>query len=72
MLLFRSEEDIERWSETRGTPRGELLSVDQQWRLAQAWYENRLRPGFRRHTVEEAEAMFAEVGLTGQFWSLRG
>jgi hypothetical protein len=71
MLLFRSEEDIERWIRVRGTPRGEVMSVEQQWRLARAWFEGRLRPGFRRRTVEEAEALFAEIGLTGQFWSLR-
>jgi hypothetical protein len=70
MLLFRSEEDIERWSEVRGTPRGEVLSVEQQWRLARAVYADRLRPGYRRRTAEEAEAVFAEIGLTGPFWSL--
>ncbi len=70
MLLFRSEEDIAEWSEAGGTPRGELLSVEQQWRLARAWYEHRLNPGARRRTVEEAEAAFAEIGLAGPFWSL--
>lgn len=70
MLLFRSEEDIERWSALRGTPRGEVMSVEQQWRLARAWFEDRLLPGYRRRTVEEAEAVFAEIGLTGSFWSL--
>ena len=70
MLLFRSEEDIERWSQVRGTPRGQVLSVEQQWRLARAWYAERLLPGSRRRTVEEAEAVFAAIGLTGPFWSL--
>ena len=70
MLLFRSEEDIERWSGQRGTPRGTIMSIEQQWRLARAWYADRLRPGARRRTVEEAEAVFAEIGLTGPFWSL--
>jgi hypothetical protein len=71
MLLFRSEEDIARWSEMRGTPRGETMSVEQQWRLARAWFEDRLRPGYRRRTAEEAESVFAAIGLTGPFWSLR-
>lgn len=70
MLLFRSEEDIDRWSEMRGTRRGEVMSVEQQWRLARAWFEDRLRRGYRRHTVDEAEAVLAEIGLTGPFWSL--
>lgn len=46
------------------------MSVEQQWRLARAWFEDRLRPGYRRRTVGEAEAVFAEIGLTGPFWSL--
>jgi len=70
MLLFRSEEDIARWSDLRGTPRGETMNVEQQWRLARAWFEDRLRPGSRRRTAQEAEAVFAEIGLTGRFWSL--
>jgi hypothetical protein len=72
MLLFRSEGDIERWSAIRGIPRGEVMSVEQQWRLACAWFEDRLRPGYRRRTAPEAEAVFAEIGLTGPFWSLQG
>jgi len=71
MLLFRSEEHAARWSDLRGTPRGERLSVDHQWHLARAWYADRARPGARRKTVEEAEAAFAELGLSGSFWSLR-
>jgi hypothetical protein len=71
MLLFRSEEHIARWSDLRGTPRGEHLSVGQQWYLAQAWYADRARPGALRKTVDEAEAVFAELGLIGAFWSLR-
>jgi hypothetical protein len=70
MLLFRSEEDLARWNELRGTRHGETMSVEQQWRLARAWFEGRLRPGARRRTAQEAEAVFAEIGLTGGFWSL--
>lgn len=71
MLLFRSEEDIARWSDLRATTRGETMSVEQQWRLARAWFKDRLRPGYRRRTAGEAESVFAEIGLTGPFWSLR-
>ena len=70
MLLLRSEEHAERWMAARGMPRGAFLSVEQQWRLARAWYADRLDPRFRRRTAEEAEALFAEIGMTGPFWSL--
>jgi hypothetical protein len=41
------------------------------WRLASEWYKDRLSPDWRRKNVEEAEAVFAEIGLTGPFWQLR-
>jgi len=49
-----------------------ILSLDQGWRLAQAWYgPDRRVPEWRRKTVEEAEALFEELGLKGEFWRLR-
>ena len=71
MLLFRSEEHIERWLTPRGIPRGATLTVKQQWDLASIWYSNRMERDWRRRTPEEAEAVFAGLGLTGPFWKLR-
>lgn len=71
MLAFRSEEHVDRWCETRGFSRGATLTLEQQWRLADAWYAGRLAPDWRRKTPEEAEALFTELGLTGAFWRLR-
>ena len=71
MLAFRSEGHVERWCETRGLERGAVFPLETCWRLADAWYANRLAPDWRRRTPEEAEALFAELGLTGHFWRLR-
>ena len=71
MLLFRSEEHIDRWCADRELPRGATMTPKQCHRLARAWYADKLRPEWRRKTVEEAEAVFAEIGLTGPFWRLR-
>lgn len=71
MLLFRSEEHIEKWRRPRGIDRGATLSLGQQWRLARRWYRERMSPEWRRFTIDEAEQVFADVGLTGPFWSLR-
>jgi hypothetical protein len=38
--------------------------------MADAWYRDRLSPDWRRRTPSEAEAVFAQVGLTGAFWAL--
>ncbi len=66
MLLFRSEDHVER----SGKPRGEFMSTDQLWRLADAWYRDRADPRWRRRTAEQAEAVFTSIGLTGDFWRL--
>jgi hypothetical protein len=70
MLLFRSEEHVERWLDERGYERGEVLSLEQVWGLADAWYRDKLSPDWRRHTPDEAEAIFESLGLTGDFWRL--
>jgi hypothetical protein len=70
MLLFRSEEHVERWNERRGTPAGATFTPQQGWRLARAWFRDRLSPDWRRKSPEEAKAIFDEIGLTGAFWDL--
>jgi hypothetical protein len=40
------------------------------WTLARAWYARTLEPDWQRHTLEEAEALFAGLGLCGDFWRL--
>ena len=69
MLLFRSEEHVQRWYEGR-LPLGATLTVEQQWRLARIWYGDRASASWRRRTPQEAQEVFAQVGLTGAFWRL--
>lgn len=47
------------------------MTAEQIWGLADLWYRDRADPGWRRKTAEEAEAVFASIGLTGEFWRLR-
>jgi hypothetical protein len=70
MLLFRSEEHVDRWSQRRGLARGAMLSLDQLWGLARIWYADRMTADWRRRTPQEAEQVFAGLGLTGDFWRL--
>ena len=72
MRLFRSEEHVRSWSEQTGVAVGAIFSVDSLWRLSQLWFHDRLAPGWRRRTADEAHAVFAEAGLTGPFWRLDG
>ena len=71
MLVFRSEEHVNRWRELQCLTTGEVFTTVQLWRLAKAWYTDRLDPNWRRRTPEEAEQVFSEIGLSGDFWRLR-
>lgn len=68
MLLFRSEETVDRWCESRAVPRRPIVSLEQLWRLAVTWYENRLTVDSRRPGPDEMVSIFASIGLTGPFW----
>ena len=71
MLIFRSEEHVDRWLAARDLARGALLTPEIAWRLAQEWYKDKLHPQWRRHTVDETEHLFASLGLTSDFWRIR-
>ena len=72
MLLFSSEEHITNWCRQWKLEKGATLSIDTAWRLAHAWYaDDRREHSWRRKTVEEIEALFAELELTSPFWNLR-
>jgi hypothetical protein len=70
MLLFRSEEHVDRWCDAWKQPRGALLSLEQGWGLAKAWYSDRLEAHWRPKTSAEAEAVFHSLGLDGPFWRM--
>ena len=58
------------WCARTGVPRGEVLTIEQTWALAQAWYHDRLHPDFRGRTVDQAHAIFRHLGLDSPFWYL--
>ena len=71
MLLFRDEGHVDRWCAARDLERGAVITPEQAWRLAQGWYKDKLEPAWRRHTVEETEALLRSIGLTEPFWNVR-
>ena len=46
------------------------MTLSQAWDLSRRWYGTRLDRDFRRPTADEARAIFAGVGLAGEFWTL--
>ncbi len=69
-MLFRSEDHVDRWWKQWKQSRGEVISLEQQWRLARVWYEDRLDFDWRRKTAEEVKSLWAELGFLSPFWSL--
>ncbi len=68
MLLFRSEGEIAEWCARTGEPRGASVGIATIWELSQRWYGGRMAAGYRGRSPAEAEAIFAAVGLTSEFW----
>ena len=68
MLFFRSEEMIDEWCRSRGSPRRPSVRMDQLWRMAVAWYSTRLDPESRRPDASEIRGIFEQIGLQGDFW----
>ena len=70
LLFFHSEGEVDAWCQSRGIPRGEVITVGQCWQLAHGWFTHRFDPDWRRLTPEEVRQSFEEAGLTGEFWKL--
>lgn len=49
-------------------PTGELLAYEQVWELSQRWYGDRLAPDYAGRSAQEAQAIFAQLGLKTEFW----
>ena len=62
MNLFRSEE--------HAPGDGDTIPVGTLWRLADAWYGDRLAPDWRPRTKEDNQRILAGLGLTGPMWAL--
>lgn len=68
MLFFRSEEHVRAWCAANGHPLRPIVRMDQLWALSRDWYATRLQPEARRPQPDEMRAIFARIGLEGDFW----
>jgi GNAT superfamily N-acetyltransferase len=67
---FRRAEDVEAWCARHRVPRGVIVPLEQVLRLGRVWYGRHLAEDWKKWSLEEAQAIFESVGLTGEFWRL--
>ena len=68
MLLFRSEEWIEKWCQRNNLTRGEVLTIHQVWELTKLWYHNRMSMEYHGRSTEQVAEIFKKAGLKSEFW----
>ena len=71
MLLFQSEEWVDRWCKRNHLERGEMLTIPQVWELSKLWYHNRMSLDYHGRSLEQAEEIFKQVGLVSGFWYIQ-
>lgn len=72
VLPFRREADIASWCLNHGQKYGEPVSLADTAALARRWYGTYASSLWRKWTVEQAQQIFNESGLTSPFWALSG
>jgi hypothetical protein len=68
MLFFQSEDVLNEWLLSRNARQGVVLSIAQLWALSQRWYQDRMSPDYHGRTIEQAQGIFRDLGLTSEFW----
>lgn len=68
--IFCSDACVTTWLQRTGNTRGDVMTLDTLWRLAQHWYDGRLHTPYERREPAHAAEYFHDIGLHGQFWGL--
>ena len=68
MLLFQSEEWIDKWCKRNNLEVGEMLSIQQVWELSKLWYGNRMSLEYHGRSMDQVAEVFKQAGLTAKFW----
>ena len=70
MLLFGTEEHVDRWCADRSVTKGAVVPIEQVWRLAGPWYADRFDEDWRPKTPATIERLLSDAGLSGEFWKI--
>ena len=70
MLLFASENDIDKWCKRHGMKKGDIQPINKIWEFSKVWYGNHLNPNWKKWTVDEAREIFERFGLVNRIWEM--
>lgn len=72
LVAFHQAADAQAWTRRHGFQLGQVLPITQLGDLARRWYGRHADPGWVKWSLPQARDIFAQCGLTGEFWSLPG
>lgn len=70
MLVFENETQVDEWAARHQIPKGDIQPIEKIWSFSKKWYGNHLNPQWTKWSMEDAQKMFTEFGLTGHVWAL--
>lgn len=70
MLVFQTEEQIDKWSRRHDIPKGDVQPIAHAWEFSKVWYGRHLDPDWKKWTVDEAKEIFSRFNLTHPVWDL--
>ncbi|MBX3735173.1 MAG: hypothetical protein KF715_00660 [Candidatus Didemnitutus sp.] len=72
LVAFHYEADAREWTHRHGFKLGQVLPIAQLGDLARRWYGRHADRAWTKWSIAQARDIFAQSGLTGEFWSLPG
>jgi hypothetical protein len=70
VLPFKNAEEVGDWGKRHGLPVGQIITTEKLFELATKWYGRHKDVDWVKWTSSEAQNIFDQVGLTGEFWNL--
>ena len=70
MLVFKDEEQINKWTVRHNIPKGDAQPINNVWQFSKKWYGNHLNPQWEKWTMQEAKDIFSEFNLTNKIWDI--
>jgi hypothetical protein len=70
MLLFKDANQVAEWSVRHRIPCGDIQPVTKVLELSKRWYGEHLRSDWTKKSIEEARAIFTDLGFTHPVWNL--